>query len=193
MKKELRADLIYKTTIKTMYGLPESWIARLGAPDKVTPNPHYRSAAPSILYQRERVEALIDANQEEYKELLVQREARSAAATSAAQSKRQQLLEAVEKWDVSVQGLPKTFRDLRRDTRDHLNYLLLARGKGGEVSTIGFNAILAYVRHNLTRYEEYLTHNVEGNIGCHEAYIRLKDRVIQATKEAIVAKYGVAF
>ena len=49
----------YRTTLKIVYGLTESWIKRLGEPDKVVPNPHRRSTN-SYLYLRERVEMFIE-------------------------------------------------------------------------------------------------------------------------------------
>src|SRR6185369_8921332 len=50
------SDYITKSTVKSDYGLTDSMLKELGEPDKLAPNPHYRSSAPMQLYLRERVE-----------------------------------------------------------------------------------------------------------------------------------------
>ena len=42
----------YKITLKRQYGLTDSWIKRLGEPDKQVANPHYSSGPPASLYLR---------------------------------------------------------------------------------------------------------------------------------------------
>lgn len=49
-------QMIYKSTIKKEFGLTEREIERLGEPDKVVKNPHYRSKS-AYLYALDRVAA----------------------------------------------------------------------------------------------------------------------------------------
>ena len=50
-------EFVYKSTLKERFGLTDSLIRKLGAPDKQVPNPHYRSGPPASLYAIDRVEA----------------------------------------------------------------------------------------------------------------------------------------
>lgn len=55
---------INKQTIKTEYGLTDSLIKKIGAPDKTAVNPHFRTGPPMRMYERARVEKWIEENQE---------------------------------------------------------------------------------------------------------------------------------
>jgi XPA protein C-terminus len=67
------SEYITKSTVKTEYGLTDSMLKELGEPDKIAPNPHYRSSAPMQLYLRERVEKWIAENAERVEKVLKRR------------------------------------------------------------------------------------------------------------------------
>ena len=68
------SDYITKSTVKGDYGLTDSMIKELGEPDKIKPNPHYRSAgAPMQLYLRERVEKWVAENRDRIEKVLKRR------------------------------------------------------------------------------------------------------------------------
>lgn len=70
------SDYITKSTLKKDYSLTDSLIKKLGEPDKIAPNPHYRSAAPMKLYLRERVEKWVEENAERVEKVIDRRKAR---------------------------------------------------------------------------------------------------------------------
>ncbi len=182
----------YKTTLKNVYGLTESWIKRLGEPDKVVPNPHRRSTN-SYLYLRERVEMFIEENRESYERLQETRAKRSKAATAVAEKKRQETLDVVNSASFKVYRLPSTFKKLYNDTLKSGRTFLLMRGRNtfdpDEDFTMSPNAITAHVRHLYTNYEQLLT-VIEGRIGKIDAYLLIRDRVNELVSSALTQHYG---
>lgn len=59
-------QFLTKSTLKKVYLLPDSWIKEIGAPDKITENPHHKSFAPMHLYSKQRVEKFLADNAEKY-------------------------------------------------------------------------------------------------------------------------------
>lgn len=104
------SDYITKATIKADYGLTDSLIKKLGEPDKVVPNPHYRSSAPMQLYLRERVEQFVEDNAETIKKILARRKKQAEAKPPSkppepprlAPEYRQNVRQIGEKWSWSV-------------------------------------------------------------------------------------------
>lgn len=67
-------NYITKKTLKSEYSLSEGWIKKLGEPDKIVPNPHYKKSPPMKLYQLLRVRKFLKDNADEYSEWLVKRD-----------------------------------------------------------------------------------------------------------------------
>lgn len=65
---------IAKTTLRRTYLLSERWIARLGDPDLITDNPKHERWSEMKLYSRQRVEAFLADNAEEYAHWLSDRD-----------------------------------------------------------------------------------------------------------------------
>lgn len=66
-------NYICKTTLRQTYLLSDRWIQRIGNPDLVTDNPHHEKWNAMKLYSRQRVEAFLAANAEEYARWLDER------------------------------------------------------------------------------------------------------------------------
>ena len=64
-KCEQPEEYVYKTTLKSRYGLSDAEIKRLGPPDKLVPNPNYKSGPPASLYCVKRVEKWIKKHKPE--------------------------------------------------------------------------------------------------------------------------------
>ena len=192
MSETEKSDYCYKTTLKDMYGLTDSWIKRLGEPDKIVPNPHRRSTK-SYLYLRMRVEAFIDENREDYERLQEGSAKRSAIATAVAERKRQETMELVNSATLKVHYLPQDFKKLYDDTLAAGIAFLQRRGIGTYYSdqefTMSPNAITAYVRHQLTNYEQLLK-TIEGKVGKVDAYFLIRDRVDSLINAALENQYG---
>jgi hypothetical protein len=168
-------DYIYKSTIKETYGLTDSWIKRLGEPDRVVPNPHYRSKN-SYLYARARVEAYIEEHQAEYNALLAGRAKRSERAKKAADHRANEMIEWASRVRIEIDRLPRRDRLERQAEETFYEFRSAERGDYDATFTPTDNAIIAHVRHTRTNYE-YLLSQIEGKPGCHEAYLIIRERV----------------
>lgn len=71
---EPRDRYITKTTLKQTYLLSDKWIKRLGKPDLITENPHHHKFSDMQLYSKQRVEAFLAENAEEYAHWLDERD-----------------------------------------------------------------------------------------------------------------------
>jgi hypothetical protein len=174
-------DLIYKSTVKQTYGLSDGWIARIGEPDKIVQNPHYRSGMQAYLYSRARVEAFIEAHQEEYDAYQVKRAKRSARMSAVAQEKREKLLQWARAAQITVEPLSVSWKKL-------LEVVLFNGYQWHDDFTLSPNAVLAHVRHNQTNYHELLA-QIESQTGCNEAYPIIRERVDKAARKALEARF----
>lgn len=179
----------YKTTIKNTYRLPESWIKRLEPPDKLVHNPHYPSR-PSALYLRARVEAFIEAHQAEYDALLQQQAIRSQRAGAVADAARRRLQEWAANVEIEISPLPESKRQLEEQmVKRHESFHGLVYGTEAPPFTLSQNALLAYVRHTFTNYDQLLN-EIEGKVGIVDAYTTLKARVNQLIEQRLTEQYG---
>lgn len=161
-------EYVYKVTLKAVYGLTDKLIRDLGEPDRTVPNPHYRSGPPASLYKVERVERWIDEHSEEVDRAREQHIARSSRALAAAAVKRAE----TRAWakQVPLEWLGDIPPRIAEEAR---MYYLMRYDSLAELST---SALIAYVRHNLTNYEELLA-ELAGRIGCAEGYLIIRKRV----------------
>ncbi|MBH8566708.1 hypothetical protein I8748_31930 [Nostoc sp. CENA67] len=73
-KWEARDNWITKTQLKEKYLLSDGWIKKIGEPDKLLDNPHYRNASRIKLYSRKRIEKFLADNAEQYAKWLDERD-----------------------------------------------------------------------------------------------------------------------
>ena len=172
------------TTLEKSRGWTKKMINEyLGEPDKLVPNPYYRSSPPMKLYQLSRVIEV--ESQDWFKSLLESkqksREKRQAAALLVAQRKREELLDHINKLKVKIVYI-KTLKKLYAYGCKHYNQLQEYRGKYSYASTsddvdflnrITVNAL----RHSSSCYDEELD-SLFGKVGKEMGYIHLKNKTL---------------
>jgi hypothetical protein len=158
----------------------------LGEPDTRADNPHYRKAAPMRLYLRARVEA-VEAS-EAWQAALTTSAPRKAAAAQAVETKRQQLLTAIQALHITVPVYPEAALTARacahyntmQQGRDIWEYTP-ATSKSDPAFLLRIT--VNYLRHALTSYDAELE-RVFGKVGVREAYTVLNQHVYAAIAEA---------
>lgn len=166
----------YKSTLKTQYGLTDSWIKKLGEPDKNVPNLHYLSGPPASLYLRLRVEALIETNKDEWEKLQKTRAKRRVTANATASRRYKETIKWAEEVKVCEVGyVPRSGFKLKKCVEEQFNDFTLWGGREWKEFTMSRNAVIAYSRHNNTNYEELLE-EIKGEVGALKAYLTLKRR-----------------
>jgi hypothetical protein len=160
-------EYVYRSTLKTMYGLTDKLIGQIGAPDKLVPNPHYRSGPCSMLYSIERVERWIEEHQDEIDDARTKRAKRSITAQQASDRRRDETIAWAKNVPIITDGIPKNIRRIAEEYYRDCDY---------DIREVNNNGVLAYIRHNLTNYEMLLS-QLWGRIGCAEGYIIIKKRV----------------
>ena len=131
----------------------------LGEPDRIVPNPHYRSAAPMRLYLLERVEAAERSRHFRPKHTSAARKRGAARAVKTKTGK-------VVRWAQTVQV-----------TCEFPKYCMLA-GIGSTRQQVNF------LRHECTSYDDKLL-SLYGKTGKDAAYAIIKNRIL----EMIAAEY----
>lgn len=161
--------------------------AFLREPDKVVDNPHYRSAAPMRLYALARVEQV--EGTDAYRQAAQAAAPRRQGARQAAQTKRAQLLAAVDALQIRVpvyeQGV------LVERACAHYNWRQAERewqDWSEPATTDSHPAFLEritvnFLRHALTSYEGELA-QVYGKVGVREAYRQINQKVYAAIAAA---------
>jgi hypothetical protein len=156
----------------------------LGVPDKFADNPHYRSAAPMRLYERERVLAL--EKSDAFKQAEALHDERRAAALKAIETKKQKLFQCIKTVKIDVPVLPhdeliakacKHYNDwgyLKEDS-----FVALPTDSPDFLNRITVN----YLRHQLTSYEHELD-NIFGKVGISEGRTRIRAKVYKAIAKA---------
>lgn len=168
---------ITKTILEKEYHLTDKWISRLGGPDKVEVNPHYRSAAFMKLWRKDRVEEFLDANQAEYSKRLAVANKRRAIGIRIAEKKRQSLLE----W---ARSTPIRLRPLEQEHLRHLCELRKVE-RGAFESEVSVRDQINFIRHERSNYHGLLD-CLKGQVGRYSAYYVLRRRV----NDAICLHYG---
>lgn len=179
--------LLTLTTLRERGWTPALVRRFLGEPDKLAPNPAYRSAAPMRLYAEARV--LAAEGEETFRHAQAIAQARASAARKTAQRRARDLLAAVERMEVEVVAVPLV--DARRRAIRNYNARLLARERwdaepAGEDSDPAFleRITVNFIRHRLTDYDTALE-EVAGRVGVEAAVAAIRRRVY----EAIAAAY----
>jgi len=188
MSDETKFAYIYKTTIKTTYGLTDAWIKRLGSPDKEVPNPYYRSRR-SYLYLRQRVEDFIDDHREEYDKLIAGRAERSRRANEVMSRRIRELVDWAETVQIEIGHLPERLGQLKKATVSRHELFEMMRGRDWSEFILSLRAIVAYVRHNMSNYETLLG-QCKSQPGTHLAYCIIRNRIDQLIEQRLRDRYG---
>ena len=195
----------YQPRGQAMHGLPalreRGWtptlVARfLGAPDALRPNPVYKSAAPSRLYDAARVEAA-----EALPEFAVARAApakRSVSASLSAQLKAARLVQQARETPIVVRKIGDLVELMRLAIASYNDHQaereMRAWERGQEWYDMGETATersdpafleritVNYIRHTLTTYDRHLE-SVAGKVGVREAVAVMRDRVYGAVAD----------
>lgn len=166
------------------YGLTLAWINRLGAPERLIQRP--LGKAPIPLYARRRLEATLDQNPEAYLRMVLQQASQRASQRSAEMITRQQAELAT--WAKTVpldlkQPLPLTLDQLRHATKLSLqNHLALCP------TQVGYNAVIAYLRHTATAYNQIIA-TLGRRLETTTAYLIIKGRVNRMLQQELTRHY----
>jgi hypothetical protein len=175
---------VNKTEIKKR-GWTDSQIKKfLGAPDWTTQNPYYRSAAPVCNYDDGRVIA-IEASPK-FAESKQASAGRRAGASKAVETKRQKLQDYLDNLEIVVPEMDddklielacESYNDRQRDNLDWMG--ATPKSDPEFLSRIAVN----YLRHEMSSYEETLD-SIAGKAGAKDAYLTVKDMVLDAIADA---------
>jgi hypothetical protein len=163
----------------------------LPEPDEQKINPRYRSAAPMLLWNLDRVETIETSS--EWQEWKAKSSAHSAEMLKVADVQRQQLLDEISGYPVRLRKMPKEKLTLAacRHYNDRQN-----DGYGVPLIVSGDNLAspdsdeafldritVNYLRHHCSNYETELEKTF-GKVGVQQAYEVIRNRVLQAIAEA---------
>ena len=164
--------------------------AHLGKPDKLSPNPVYKSQPPMRLYSQSRVsEVECDPElQAKLAKSLASKEKRSASAQKAVETKKKAAIEWVESQFIKIPQIP--YKKLINKACDSYNFHQIERGRDDFRSArldsdasflcrITYN----YIRHERTNYEQMLE-QLFGKTGTKEAYQALRVKIDAAIAQA---------
>lgn len=163
----------------------------LPSPDKTTPNPWYRSAAPIRLYLKNKI---ADFEQTpDWQQKAKQAAKRKVAAAKAVNTKLEKLQREIESWKPAVPRLEEV-ELLRRacdSYNDHKLELSLRSYRDFEwtpATTDSDESFLKritvnYLRHKLTGYEAKLARQY-GKVGVRHSYILISRKIFTAISEA---------
>lgn len=68
-----KTPFLTKSQLKSKYLLSDGWVKRIGKPDLIKQNPHYRNSAPMQLYNQRRVEHYLKTHAQDYANWLERR------------------------------------------------------------------------------------------------------------------------
>lgn len=179
--KSQQENLITKSSLKQR-GWTESLIKKyLPEPDKIKPNPNYRSAPPMRLYSLEKVED-IEGSEGFLKDLEIV-ELRKQSSRKSVATKLTRTIDYVKN-NVNPE-VPLIEKEVLIELAcDHFNERNLDRDNSFFASKHSDEKFLKriivnYLRHELTRYEEYLF-GFYGRVGSQDVYQIIKDKVLDA-------------
>lgn len=183
MEHKERPSMVSMSGLKTRGWTATMIRAFLDKPDREAPNPHYRSAAPMKLYFLWRIEA-IEATTE-WAISSVKASTISALAKKAAESRRCDLLDEINRLSVSIPQLSR--KELVFRACKHYNAYALERDKDSRADSDSDKAFLDritvnYLRHEMSIYEDSLD-QVYGRIGAEAARGNIRMKVYEAIAE----------
>ena len=181
-------EVIPRTIVRHVYGLPPSWIRQLGRPDQIKLQLH-GDGKPLALYRRQRVEAFIDARQPAYLQMLIRQAKRHHRDRSETCRQAHDRIAWARTVAIVVAALPQTVAQFEQETT--ASFRLHCAGQNGDPFVLTPKAMVAHVRHTCTNYHQLLNRLQHGP-GATVAYLILKRRVSQAVREKLRQQYGAA-
>lgn len=174
-------EYVYKSTLRSEYGLTPSMVEELGQPDEYVENPYYSSAPMAMLYRIDRVETWLAKNRNRIEKAKESRTRRSAAMKKIHDEKRADRLQEARAWISQAEitcpnPLPATLLD---DAQQHYRFSPKCSDYREQP------ALRAYVRHYLTNYE-HLLWEVKRREFSSELYSLLRKRVDEVAAKAIM-------
>jgi hypothetical protein len=185
-------EYVYKSTLRSEYGLTPSMIDELGEPDEFVENSHYKSGPAASLYRIDRVEAWLAANQERVEKAGESRVRRSAAAKKRHDEKRaKELAERRREAALRREQAEEWVRTVAITCQTPLPPTLIADAKQRYTFRVGRQyweqpAVHAYVRHHLTNYD-VLRNQPPLREWRSECYHLLRNRVDEVVAQAVLA------
>lgn len=182
-EKEEREKRLTKTTVKQM-GFSDKLIRELLPEPIEVDNPHYKCAAPMLLFLESDV--LKAMNEEPYIAYQEKRKKRKESAKKAVETKRKNLIEEMQSVSDKIIITKMNMQELRKRTIDERNdyYAYLAEDCEIYRTTYGADEetqdrwMVNYIRHNLTEYDEELD-RLYGRTGKDEAYFLFFKALLQ--------------
>ena len=184
-----RPDMVNLSGLKERGWTPALIERFLGEPDKLVPNPHYRSGPSMRLYFLKRVKASESGKrfQKAFASKATMRQASKTRGIAVSRQKRDELFEWVDTLTIS---LPTYSEDaLFQNAVRHYKQLWDDREQFDKTASVDSdrNFLLRisvnYLRHECTSYENLLE-KVHGKVGVNEARLDIKIRVLTAIAEA---------
>ena len=181
-------EVIPRTIVLHVYGLPPSWIRQLARPDQIKPHPRHLGKTIS-LYSRWRVEALIQARQPAYLQMLISRAKQYRRHTAETCRQAHDLITWARTVEIVVAALPRTVVQLAQETT--ASFLLNCAGEHGDPFVLTPKAMMAHVRHTCTNYHQLLNRLQRGP-GTTVTYLILKRRVNRVVRKTLRQQYGTS-
>lgn len=170
-------EYICKTALKKEYYFTDAMIREIGEPDKITVNPYYKCAPPMHLYLLKKIDAYIDVHEDKYRERIEQFKKRSNRMSQVYAQKKSVLLIWAENVKINIFTLPNHPDRLFKKAVDYyISFQINYRNNYAGDFHVGKKAILNFLRHNYTNYENLLG-EIKGKTGTIEAYFIIKDRI----------------
>jgi hypothetical protein len=198
------SGFVCRSSLLTFFGLTPKWADRLNPPDKVVPNPHYKSAAPMRLYSVERVEGLLaqwssDPAFVKMREGRARRKEAAARGVASRTEAAEQQLDALLDWartvpvQVNVPGV-ELLRKRIRKARGRM--IAPPSGEGVEWEVLNcirhefssYHALLADLEERVRKLARVLRE--QADYKAYKAYEIIKARV-NASAKAALAEQGI--
>jgi hypothetical protein len=173
-------------TVRRIYGLPPTWIRRLGRPDQIDSDLR-RSTTTIALYSRGRVEAFLEAHQAAYLRMLVAQARRHCRRRLEACRQAQAFITWARTVEIVVAALPETMTELKQETV--ASFLTRSGYSPDQCFVLTEKAVVAHLRHHCTNYHRLLA-RLKHRPGSKVAYLILKRRVNQAVRHKLRQQYG---
>ena len=177
-----KAELVTQSRI-TQRGWSKTMVANLlGEPDKLAPNPMYKSAAPMRLYDLARVKKIELSSS--FKKAKARADKRRAAIEPSIDKRRKELLEKVRAEKVVLQPMSKPkLRRLAINSYNEHNESGWSVASVGDDPTFLNRIMVNYLRHECTNYDHDLW-TASGEIGVREAQTLVRAKTYKAIAHA---------
>ena len=190
-EKPAEPEYISVTGIKLQYNVTDKFVKLLGEPDMEGENPHYKSAAPTKLYRRKRVADFVEKMKLENPAFMERMAKRQSKAAKAVETKKASMKALVAELVASLVIQPYDAAKIPGLTmQQHYLHQIDIHGDCDDDSfEPGFGACVAYIRHQLTDYEDVLE-RIRGRVGSQGAYETIKTTLNQMIETDYTEKGG---